>query len=68
MNEDRVRMKVTMTFEYDTNPAHYPAGRRDPHGMAELDAEQMTVDPVFMISLIEMGSSPEVVIEPAVDL
>lgn len=34
---DTVRMKVTVTFEYDADPEHYPEHKREPFFMAEVD-------------------------------
>ena len=34
---DKVRMKVTVTFEYDAVPENYPEHKREPFFMAEVD-------------------------------
>lgn len=35
-----MRIKVTVTYEYDANPEHYPDTCQTPTAMAELDIEQ----------------------------
>lgn len=47
---DKVRMKVTVTFEYDANPAHYEG--RKPVDMADLDRMDMEEDFGHFVSMI----------------
>lgn len=41
-----MRLRVTVTYEYDTNPEDYPEGERDPTTLAQYDID---TDPTIML-------------------
>lgn len=50
MNMEKIRLKVTITFEFDANPAHY--GTEVPSEMAKIDQEQFYENPDFLSEMI----------------
>lgn len=60
---DMVRMKVTVIFEYDADPMHYPDGKKNWFSMAEVDQRNFCIDSENLTEAI-CNSEYHVKVEP----
>ena len=63
---DTVRMKVTIAFEYDADPANYPEHKREPFFMAEVDQYQFYMVDGALVDMINSipSSQLDITVEP----